>query len=263
MRLLYFYIMLSKDVLKHVHKIQQKKHRQELGEFLIEGVKGVAEALKNADVKMVFVEETKRNEPEFAEILAQASGRKIEYLFVGRKDIGEIKTTDTFPGVSAIVAMQAVAFEDITNGPILCLDQVNDPGNLGTIIRTADWFGIKNILLSEGSVDPYNEKVVRSTMGSLFRTKIFESEYVAETLEELKEKGYHLYALTLGGKDICELKALRQAQGKHVFVFGSESHGIREEVLELCDGKYTIPGKGGAESLNVGVAVGVVLYGLL
>ncbi len=250
--------MLPTQLLKHVHKLQQKKHRQELGEFLIEGVKGVAEALKESEVKMVFVEEQRRAEPEIAEILAQATGRKIEYHFVGRKDIGEIKTTDTYPGVSAVVAMEAVEFEDITDGPILCLDQVNDPGNLGTIIRTADWFGIKNILLSEGSVDPYNEKVVRSTMGSLFRTKIFEAEYVAETLEELKEKGYHLYALTLGGKDMSEI----QPSPKSVYIFGSESHGIREEILELCDGKYTIPGKGGAESLNVGVAVGVVLYSL-
>ncbi len=81
---------------------------------------------------------------------------------------------------------------------------------------------------------------------------------IVETLEELKEKGYHLYALTLGGKDISQMKP----SDKSIYIFGSESHGVREEVLALCDGKYTIPGKGGAESLNVGVAVGVVLASL-
>ncbi len=255
--------MLSTNVIKHIHKLQQKKHRAEIGEFLVEGVKGVEEALKeNAVVKMIFVEEIRREEEGIKEIIATAKSKKVEVQFMGRKDIGEIKTTDTYPGVTAIVEMRKIALPDILDGtPILCLDRVNDPGNLGTIIRTADWFGIKNLLLTDGTVDPYHEKVVRSTMGSIFRMKIVETGSIVETLKELKAKGYTLNALVLGGKALRLAATL--AQGKDVYIFGSESHGVRKEVLELCDGKYTIPGGGEAESLNVGVAVGIVLHSIV
>jgi len=139
---------------------------------------------------------------------------------------------------------------------ILLLDRVNDPGNLGTIIRTADWFGVNDIILSEESVDPYNEKVVRSTMGSIFRTHIYQSEYIVETVEFLKKNGYSIVTLDMEGRDIRDLPK----KGKQAFLFGSESHGISDTLRALADESYTISGNGNAESLNLAMSVGITLY---
>ncbi|MFZ2978574.1 MAG: RNA methyltransferase, partial [Candidatus Magasanikiibacteriota bacterium] len=165
-----------------------------------------------------------------------------------------IKTTDTFPGVLAIVEQSEVELNDLT-GNIICLDGVKDPGNLGTIIRTADWFGIKNIILAEDCVDPYNPKVVRSTMGSIFRVNIFESEGIVRDLSYLQEDGYKLNGLVMNGVNLDKLKP----GNKEIYVLGSESHGIRPEVEKILDKKYTISGSGSAESLNVAVACGILL----
>ena len=127
---------------------------------------------------------------------------------------------------------------------------------MGTIIRTADWFGVNGIILSEDCVDPYNEKVVRSSMGSIFRIKIFQSKDVVNTLSKLKEKNkYNILGLVMKGDSVEKI----DKKSKRIFVFGSESHGIRENIEKIMDKKYTIQGKGKAESLNVGVSVGVVL----
>ena len=195
------------------------------------------------------------------EILRYCDDGNIPYEFCGRLDVDKIKTTDTFPGVLAIVAQPDVLIDELLDGtPIICLDGLKDPGNLGTIIRTADWFGVKNIILSEDAVDPYNDKVVRSTMGSIFRVNIFESEGLVRTIENLKKRGYKIVSLEMEGKDVNTMEINRDKE--MVFVFGSESHGVRPELEKLVDKRYTIPGKGSAESLNVAVACGIVLHSL-
>ena len=144
----------------------------------------------------------------------------------------------------------------LTIGPIVCLAGVKDPGNLGTIIRTADWFGIKNILLSEQCVDVYNPKVVRSTMGSIFHTAVFRSNNIEKDLQVLKKNSeYKIYSLDLAGENINKMKASNNI----IYLFGSESHGVMTGLEKLIDKRYTIPKKGEAESLNLGVAVGVLL----
>ena len=143
----------------------------------------------------------------------------------------------------------------LDGSPIIFLDNVKDPGNLGTIIRTADWFGLKHIILSEDTVDPYNEKVVRSTMGSFFHVNILESTNSVRLLNSLRQKSYMLVSLDIKG----ELFDTLQPIAKTVYLFGSESHGIRSELAALIEKRYTIPGKGKAESLNVAVAAGIVM----
>ena len=168
--------MLSKKIVQHINQLQQKKVRNEDREFLIEGVKGVSEALNSTlEVILLVIEGNRRDEPEFLNLIKKAEKNGVLVEFCGRGDIKDIKTTDTFPGVLAIVNQPDFTIQDLTDDKIICLDGIKDPGNLGTIIRTADWFGIKNILLSEDCVDVYNPKVVRSTMGSIFRMKIMES----------------------------------------------------------------------------------------
>lgn len=251
--------MLPKSTIKHLNELQQKKHRAAAQEFIVEGVKGVEEALENAEVILIIMDGSLRDEAEMKEIIKAAEENEVPVEFCGRKDIGEIKTTDTFPGVMAVVSTNDIGLEEIASGPIIALDGVKDPGNLGTIIRTADWFGIQNILLAEDSVDPYNPKVVRSTMGSIFRTQIFESQDLATSLNTLKTKyGYKVVSLEMDGEVLPE-KLLKKGSENMVFLFGSESHGVRESLEKFIDFRYTIPGKGQAESLNVAIAAAIVM----
>jgi len=206
----------------------------------------------------VVVDGTRREEPPFAAFIQLVEKAGVEIFFAGRKDIAYIKTTETFPGVLAVVAMKDTSFQAVRgSGPFVCLDGVNDPGNLGTIIRTADWFGVSTILLGQGSVDMYNEKVVRSTMGSFFRTTICKVSNLADSLEKFISEGYSVYAFTMEGLPAADLRVKRT--DKVIFLFGSESHGISSELQRLCTASYTIERKGQAESLNVGVAVGIAL----
>ena len=142
-----------------------------------------------------------------------------------------------------------------SNKPIIILDKVSDPGNLGTIIRTADWFGVQNIILSEDSVDLYSPKVVRSTMGSIFHVKTIESTNIVQSIAGLKKKGYNIVALDIKGDSVANFESIP----KTAYIFGSESHGIRNTLLDLADKKITISGAGKAESLNVAVSAGILM----
>lgn len=248
--------MIHKKTIKHIHKLQQKKYRKEFNEYIIEGVKGVTEALQSdTEVLLVLMTGTSRDDEGFSYIVSLCSDQDIPLEFIGRKEIGDIKTTDTFPGVLAVVSTKEYGPEDVlSDGPVICLNGVKDPGNLGTIIRTADWFGIQNILLSEDSVDPYNPKVVRSTMGSIFRVKIHTTKNIASLLQKAKET-YALVGLSMEGEPIGSMKAKKET----IYVFGSESHGISSDLEELLDHRYTISGDGGAESLNLAVSAGIVM----
>lgn len=241
----------------YIKKLHQKKYRKEYDEFLVEGIKGVEEALKaNTDIVLIGVDKTREKEEGIRDILREAEKRNISVDEYHPHDVAMVKSTDTFPGVLAVVKIPFVKEEvlELTE-PIICLDDVTDPGNLGTIIRTADWFGVKHILLSSDCVDAYNEKVVRSTMGSLFHVNIFESKDIVQTVTALRKKGYQCVGLDLNGKPLDTLKPTE----KSIYLFGSESHGIRSHLDKLIDLRYTIVGTGHAESLNVAVSAGIVL----
>ncbi|MBT7754863.1 MAG: RNA methyltransferase [Candidatus Magasanikbacteria bacterium] len=249
--------MFPNDLKKHIHKLHQKKYRKEFSEFIIEGVKGVEEALNSdLEIEAVVVEGSRREEKDISRVIALAERVREDVFFCGRNDVDTIKSADTFPGILAIARQYEVGLHDISIGePIICLDGVRDPGNIGTIMRTADWFGIHHFLLSEDTVDPYNEKAVRSTMGSIARVKTFKSTGIAHSLEKLQKNGYSVIVLDLNGKP---LKALKKRK-KVIYVFGGESQGVRDEVRALADSTYTIPKIGGAESLNVAVSAATVM----
>ncbi len=249
--------MLSSKIVKHLNQLQEKKYRREFGEFIVEGFKGVGEALQHADVVMIVVDGARREESEIVECIKAAEAQKIPVEFCGRKDISTIKTTDTFPGVLAVVDTPECHLEDIAEGAVIALENVKDPGNLGTIIRTADWFGIESIMISENSVDQFNPKVVRSTMGSIFRTRLYRSHDMGKELGELKEKfGYQVISLDIEGE---KLPANIDTAEKTIFLFGSESHGLSPELERVVDLRYTIPGKGKAESLNLAISAAILM----
>ena len=250
--------MMTQAHKKHIKKLQQKKYRRESQSFLVEGVKGVLEALmSDTEVQQIIIEDGRKDELDMADIIQKAEEQGTEVIYCGQKDINAIKTTETFPGVLAVLTMPIVKREDLINAsPIICLDRVADPGNLGTIIRTADWFGVPNILLSEDSVDAFNPKVVRATMGSMFHTNVFESGDILATLQQFREDGYRVIALSTEGKLV---KDGEFNDSKSVYIFGSESHGVRKALVDLADEMYSIQGDGRAESLNLAVATGIVL----
>ncbi|HAO52588.1 TPA: RNA methyltransferase, partial [Candidatus Magasanikbacteria bacterium] len=159
-------------------------------------------------------------------------------------------------GVLAVIDQTEILADQLTDGPIICLDAIKDPGNLGTIIRTADWFGFKNILLSEDTVDVYNPKTVRSTMGSIFHVQIAKTGNLLNTLEKLKKDyEYKIYSLDLEGDSHKKMKQ----EAKAIYIFGSESQGLRSDLEKIVDKSYSIAGNGQAESLNVAISAAIIM----
>ena len=138
----------------------------------------------------------------------------------------------------------------------MALDNIQDPGNMGTIIRIADWYGIDQIVCNTQSADMYNPKVIQSTMGSIARVKVFYTD-LSDWLS--KQKGISIYAAMLNGDDVTSMQKIKEG----IIVIGNESKGISDDVLKLVSKKITIPQKGKAESLNAAVATGIILSHLL
>ena len=252
--------MLTQSVKTHILKLHQKKYRYGFGEYIVEGVKGVGEAIASEKtVALVVVQDDMVKNKQILSLLHKVEEAHLPVHVCSAGDAKTIKTTSTFPGIMALVNIEPQTLDSFdTEKPIICLDRIQDPGNLGTIIRTADWFGVSNILLSESCVDVYNDKVVRSTMGSPFRTTLVRSRDIVHDVLELKlTQGYHVAALDLGGVPVP-----KKLEEKTVFIFGNESHGISPTFDSLVDCRYTIAGSGNAESLNVGVAAGIMLYSI-
>lgn len=240
--------MLSKSRLKYIQTLGQKKFRQQEQCFIAEGPKVVAELLsaQPAAVTEIFAldEWIKENG-------ALISGH--QFTIVTEQELEKISQLSTPNKVLALVKQFDNGSEVITKGKlVLALDDIRDPGNLGTIIRIADWFGVEQVVCSDQSAEVYNPKVVQSTMGSISRVKIFYKD-LHSWLKELK--GVRVYATALEGQDLSGMKKLNEG----VILIGNESKGINPELLALANVKITIPKKGKAESLNAAVAAGIVL----
>jgi len=184
-----------------------------------------------------------------------------EYIIEGIKLIFKtISEVSTPQGILAIVEKNNIKNKDseidYNQDIIVALDDIQDPGNLGTILRTVDSIGLKQILVSKGTADSYNPKVVRSTMGAIFRVKIIECEKLSETLKQVKAHKYQVLATSLKTKNsIYDID-----YNKKVIVIGNEANGVSEEILKLADIKVKIPMLGKTESLNASVATGIMLY---
>ena len=247
--------MISNSTKKHIRKLHNKKWRQRYGEFLLEGAKGVQEAI-TSDIEVITLVIQTDKKDKFSDLLTLAEEHDIKVEECNKTQANSIKTTSTFPGMLVVLKKKQYELKNLKNrGSIICLDQISNPGNLGTIIRTADWFGFENILLSEGSVEAHNEKVVRASMGSFFNIKIFESNDIVSDLN--KFKNYKILGLDIKGEPLTTQKIQSQ---NYILVFGSESHGISNEVEKILDKRYTIEGTGKAESLNIAISAGITMY---
>jgi TrmH family RNA methyltransferase len=240
--------MLGKAKAKYIQSLGQKKQRDAEGLFIAEGPKIVADLLQSVPqyVKEVYA---------VKEWINENNGHLQPKLFieVSEEELEKISQLKTPNKVIAIVRKFAIENNIAVKGKIsLVLDTIQDPGNLGTIIRIADWFGVSQIICGNDCADVYNPKVVQATMGSIARVKVFYTDLL-NWLEQHKE--VPVYATMLEGKDVTKMNALKEG----LIVIGNESKGIQEEIAALADERITIPKKGKAESLNAGVAVGIVL----
>lgn len=246
---------LSLSLKKKVTQLKQKKYRDEAGEYVIEGFKMTTEAIADGeDIYFIAVDDSPEMADKNREIISMAEKKSIKIYFAGKSEFAQLSSLETAPGVLAVIKKKKEFVAETK--PYLILDSIKDPGNLGTIIRTADWFGFENIVIGDESVDVYNQKTLQSTMGSVFHVNFLQNQNLVEFIGKLKGKGYKIIATSLvGSKDKPELK-----DKKFAIVMGSESFGLGDEILKLADYSYKIPGFGKAESLNVAVATGIMLY---
>ncbi|MCP9755874.1 RNA methyltransferase [Lacihabitans sp. CCS-44] len=239
--------MISKQQQKYVQSLHNKKYRTEYGKFLVEGEKAILEILNSEfEIENIFCTEI------FKEKLADKS--KYKNIVVCKEP--EIESISTFKtnqtGVAVVNQRNESPNTQTTNSQIiLILDGIKDPGNLGTIIRLADWYGIGHVYCSNDTVEFYNPKVIAATMGSFIRVN---AHYV-ELENYIKKLNLPIYGAFLGGKNIHSFPF----EKPFGLVIGSESHGISPEIEKIITQKITIPRIGSAESLNAGVATGIIL----
>lgn len=252
-------VISSKDneLIKHIKKLKDKKYRDENNEYIVEGVKLIEEAVQEkAKIKKIIVcEDTTRTYEIPTQVMLEIA--KYECVYVTDKIFSSITQVTNPQGVMAIIEKNAENQEiDYTQDIIIALDNVQDPGNLGTILRTVDSIGLKQIIVSKDTVDAFNSKVVRSTMGAIFRVKIIEVEDLIQTIKEMRKHHFKLMVTSLQTENsIYDIEF-----NKKIIVIGNESNGVSKEIQDMADEKAKIPMLGKTESLNASVAAGVVMY---
>ncbi len=234
--------MLSKNKIKLIHSLEKKKNRTETGLFLLEGDKIISEALQQNFIQLAELFVT--NDFESSHISS------FPICVVEKEQIQQaslLKHPQNALALAKIPTLNALP----TTGRILVLDDIQDPGNLGTLVRICDWYGIKNIVCSEHSVDIYNPKAVQATMGSIFRISVHYTNL--ETY--LPQLSIPIFASVLTGENVYPMKWPEEC----ALIIGNEGNGISDKILRLSGVKITIPNLGGAESLNASTAAAILI----
>ena len=289
-----FITSVNNQRIKDVANLKLKKYRTESGTFFAEGLRAVKEAVQYAEVTGLFY--TKSEEVKLNEIIINANARDTKIYQVDEKVMAKLSDTKTPQGVLAVIKMPAndlrqlrpgafgkiiaqfnknieqaakenasvherkgpmQQFELDNNAPVIILDRVQDPGNMGTVIRTADAVGALGIILLEGCVDAYSPKVVRASMGSLFHLPVVQDVRAEEALTWCYRNGYEPAATAMKGA-VNLYKA--DISKKMAFIFGNEANGVAEELQAAAETRLFIPMAGLAESMNVAMAAGIILF---
>ena len=239
--------MLTKNAIKQIASLKQQKFRKELGLFVVEGRKMVDELLHShfETVNLFATEAFLNDHPAF-----------VEAEIVSEMQMEQMSGQDTPPGILAVVRIPEQKEIKASSRFVLALDGIANPGNMGTLIRTAEWFGITDVVCSPDCVELWNPKTVQATMGSLFRMQVWKAD-LPSFLHEASSKGKAVYGALLEGENLFEMR--EKPEG--IIVIGSESHGIRADVLPCITRPVTIPRVGGSltESLNAAVAGGIIM----
>ncbi len=252
-------LITSKDneIVKQIKKLGEKKYRDETNSYIIEGLKLVEEAIKEgAQIEKIIICEESTRASEISKNLMYEIA-KYDCVYVTEKIFKTLTQVMNPQGIMAVIKKNIerphIKYdEDI----IVALDDIQDPGNLGTILRTVDSIGLKQIIVSKGTADIYNPKVVRSSMGAIFRVEVIESQNLQEMLETIKKNGYEILVTSLEAKkSIYDIK-----YNKNILVIGNEANGVSKEIQDIANKKIKIPMLGKTESLNASVATGIILY---
>ncbi len=249
----------TNDKIKDIKKlIKSASYRREKGLYVVEGIRMFRE-IPPEDIAAVYV-----SEGAYDKLKGELSllVKEEDITFVADHVFSSMSDTNTPQGVMGLVRMRKIDFKDLISGQsdfLLIAERLQDPGNLGTIIRTAEGAGATGIILSSDSVDMYNPKVIRSTMGSVFRVPIYVSEDLAYDIDRLKEHGVCIYGAHLEGKEFYD----EDFKGSCGFLIGNEGNGLSEAISSKADKLIRIPMCGKLESLNAATSVAVISYEVL
>lgn len=254
----------SSQQMKQVSALLKKaKERREKKAFVVEGTKMTAEAPAEY-IKAVYIAEGYQKNPENQQLIQRLKKNceKFGALFevVSDSVYKSISDTQTPQGIMAVVAMPEYHLEDLLKGEkthLLILESIQDPGNLGTMVRTGEGAGITGVLMNKTTVDLFNPKTIRSTMGSIYRIPFFVAEDLKDTLQQLKKMGVCLYAAHLNGTHFYTEENYTKACG---FLVGNEGNGLSDEIAEMADTCIKIPMEGEVESLNAGISAALLMY---
>ena len=242
-------IITSKDneIIKNIKKLKEKKYR--LDSYIVEGIKMVKEAIsENQEIALIAIRE---------DFKIDFDTKNIKTVTISNKIFNDISDVKTPQGILAVIKKNQNNQIETNSDYILALDSLQDPGNMGTIIRTADSANINQIIINKTTVDPYSPKVIRSTMGAIYRTNIIEVEDLKTTLREMKSKGFQIITTDLKAtQSIYDINY----NNKTVVVIGNEANGASQEILQTADKKVIIPMLGKTESLNASIAASIMIY---
>jgi TrmH family RNA methyltransferase len=243
--------MLSKNRIKYINSLKIKKYRQQHEAFMVEGAKSVLELLES-DFKTEVVLATQEFQQKYSSILTRHNTLTETVTIQELEGLGSFQTNDSCLAVAKTKQNEFLSLNE--SEYMLILDDVRDPGNLGTIIRVADWYGINKIVCSNDTTDIYNPKVIAASKGSFTRVNIFYTDLVSYLKENTAKKT--VIGAFLGGESLYDFQF---SQTGGYVIMGNESNGIGAQVEKLVTHKVTIPRIGAAESLNVGIATAIML----
>ena len=249
--------MLSRSQIQYLRSLKIKKYRQEEGKFLIGGLRLIGEGLKSIfPLETIWMTESKQTAVAGKKMISDARKLNIPIEITSAKSLEQISDTQHHQGIIALADLPDYSNAEFGDR-LLALDRISDPGNMGTLLRTAEWFSVKSILLSEDCVDPFNPKVVRGGMGAHFWMDSITIVKLDETLHQLQSRGYTIIGSDMTGTPMSKLNLDKNQ--KWVLVVGSEAHGISETVQNRISHMISIPEKGNVESLNAAVAGGILM----
>lgn len=243
------------NLFKETKKLKERKNRIKSGKYIIEGFRLVQEAFK-AGIDVDYLIVTSDGKEKLDSYLGEYLNEKSNIYEMTDTLFKELISTEQPQGIVAVINMNEKPL-DLNGSFYLLCDKVQDPGNLGTIIRTAHAVGVQGIILTKGTVDIYNEKTIRSTMGSIFYVPIHYDDENFTLVKQLKSEGFKTVVTSLDtDKNFFE----EDIRGKVLLTVGNEGNGVSDEVYKLADIKVKIPMPGNAESLNVAIATSVIMY---
>lgn len=254
---------LTNAEIKNLSKLKDRSGREKQRLFMVEGKRAVMEALDSDIFIEMVITDIGKDAEKFADVFKAAGEKGIKLFEVPSTKFRKLEATENSQGIVAIARMPDWSLDEFLSRVrsaqdvlILFLDQVSDPGNVGSILRTAEWFNLDAVVLNRGSVDVFNPKVVRSSMSALTRINVFSDIEFDDIWHRLKEMGFEFYcAMQKGGEFYFQTAYAKKA----LFVFGSEANGINEKIVSRCTKRISIPQFGKMESLNVSVAAAIII----